>query len=82
MTREYTATGDRNYAIRVCSDDEAEAWDEALRQEGVERERARILAAVEGLATFDDGTAVSLLRDIRLPFVDRAAVIAVIKGEE
>ena len=47
MKREATFTGDRNYAIRVCSDDEAEAWDEALRQEGVERERARILAAQE-----------------------------------
>ena len=44
-------------------------------------ERARILAAVEGLPTFDDGTAVSLLKDIRLPFVDRAAVIAAIEGE-
>ena len=44
-------------------------------------ERARILAAVEALPTFDDGTAVSLLKDIRLPFVDRAAVIAAIEGE-
>ena len=74
MTREYTATGDRNYAIRVCSDDEAEAWDEALRQEGVERERARILEEVEALDYWNDystGPAV----------VDRQAVLAAIKGE-
>jgi len=77
MTREYTATGDRNYAIRVCSDDEAEAWDEALRQEGVERERARILAAVKALTpvymdTWSQGQVV---------FVPLATVIAAIKDE-
>ena len=78
MTREYTFTGDRNYAIRVCSDDEAEAWDEALRQEGVERERNRIVERIAGLQTL---RCPCHLCGGRATF-DCAAVTAAIMGEE
>ena len=55
MKREATITGDRGYTVRVCYDLEAEAWDEALRQEGAAVERARILEAVEALRVSPTG---------------------------